>query len=150
MQQSVEQTTDIVTPGYSVYSLRCPARQFLERLADKWTLLIIGRLKQGETRFNQLRRDIEGITQKVLSQTLKKLERDGLVERRVFATVPVTVEYSLTALGLTLVETIENLAHWAESNIDAMSAAQLHYDSLHDTSKNKDKSRLASSLLPQP
>lgn len=118
---------DILLP-YSVYSQDCPARQFLDRLADKWTMLIIGRLKMGETRFNQLRRDIEGITQKVLSQTLKKLERDGLIARRVFATVPVTVEYSLTPLGLTLAETIETLAHWAETHIDAMHAAQAHYD----------------------
>lgn len=118
---------DTILP-YSVYSQNCPARQFLDRLADKWTMLIIGRLKMGDTRFNQLRRDIEGITQKVLSQTLKKLERDGLIARRVFATVPVTVEYSLTSLGLTLAETIENLAHWAESHIDAMHAAQVRYD----------------------
>lgn len=118
-------------PGYSVYSSHCPARQFLERLADKWTILIIGRLKSGETRFNQLRRDIEGITQKVLSQTLKKLERDGLVARRVFATVPVTVAYSLTPMGLTLVETFESLAHWAESNIESVRSAQEQYDRLH-------------------
>ncbi len=121
--------------GYSVYSRHCPARQFLDRLADKWTLLIIDRLKLGETRFNQLRRDIDGITQKVLSQTLKKLERDGLIERRVFATMPVTVGYSLTPLALTLVETIESLAHWAEVNIDAMKEAQARYDNQYSTSE---------------
>ncbi|MGL9750482.1 MAG: winged helix-turn-helix transcriptional regulator [Symbiopectobacterium sp.] len=103
----------------------------MERLADKWTILIIGRLKSGETRFNQLRRDIEGITQKVLSQTLKKLELNGLVARRVFATVPATVEYSLTSVGLMLVETFESLAHWAESNIESVRLAQEHYDRLH-------------------
>ncbi|MFT8211202.1 MAG: winged helix-turn-helix transcriptional regulator [Symbiopectobacterium sp.] len=125
------QTQDDIASGYSVYSSHCPARQFLERLADKWTILIIGRLKLGETRFNQLRRDIEGITQKVLSQTLKKLERNGLVVCRVFATVPVTVEYSLTPVGLTLVETFESLAHWAESNIESVRLAQEQYDRLH-------------------
>ncbi len=129
MQNTLEQSDS--APPYSVYSSHCPARQFLERLADKWTILIIGRLKQGETRFNQLRRDIEGITQKVLSQTLKKLERDGLIVRRVFATVPVTVEYSLTPVGLTLVETFESLAHWAESNIESVRLAQEQYDRLH-------------------
>ncbi len=123
------------TKAYSVYSRHCPARQFLDRLADKWTLLIIDRLKLGETRFNQLRRDIYGITQKVLSQTLKKLERDGLIERRVFATMPVSVGYSLTPLALTLVETIERLAHWAEVNIDAMKEAQLRYDNQYSTSE---------------
>lgn len=133
MSKSISPVADAAAQScdYSVYSLRCPARQFLERLADKWTLLIIGRLKLGKTRFNQLRRDIEGITQKVLSQTLKKLERDGLVERKAFATVPVTVEYSLTALGLTLVDTIDELARWAETNIDAMYDAQTRYDNIH-------------------
>ena len=131
--QSIESDT---VSGYSVYSSHCPARQFLERLADKWTILIIGRLKSGETRFNQLRRDIDGITQKVLSQTLKKLERDGLVARRVFATVPVTVEYSLTPVGLTLEETFESLAHWAESNIESVRLAQAQYDRLHAVSSS--------------
>ena len=101
--------------GYSVYSRHCPARQFLDRLADKWTLLIIDRFKLGET--------------------LKKLERDGLIERRVFATMPVTVGYSLTPLALTLVETIESLAHWAEVNIDAMKEAQARYDNQYSTSE---------------
>ncbi|QKJ87195.1 Transcriptional regulator [Paramixta manurensis] len=113
---------------YSVFDSHCPARQFFERLADKWTLLIIGQLRHGPVRFNQLRRSVDGITQKVLSQTLKKLERDGLIARQVFATVPVTVEYSLTGLGCTLVETFERLAFWAESNIEEIIAAQKRYD----------------------
>ncbi|MGK2889114.1 MAG: winged helix-turn-helix transcriptional regulator [Candidatus Malihini olakiniferum] len=70
-------------------------------------------------------------TQKVLSQTLKKLEWDGLIVRRVFATVPVTVEYSLTPVGLTLVETFESLAYWAEYNIESVHLAQEQYDGLH-------------------
>jgi DNA-binding HxlR family transcriptional regulator len=115
---------------YDVYSVDCPARMVLDRLADKWSLLIIGRLRTGPVRFNQLRRDVEGISQKVLSQTLKKLERDGLVGRQVFATVPVTVEYSLSGLGMTLSATIESLSCWAESNIEAVQAAQRHYDAL--------------------
>ena len=70
---------------YNVYEDRCPTRQVLDRLADKWALLIIDRLQHEPVRFNQLRRDIQGISQKVLSQTLKKLERDGLLTRSVFA-----------------------------------------------------------------
>jgi len=114
--------------GYNVYSQCCPARMVLDRLADKWSLLLIGRLRGGSVRFNQLRREVEGISQKVLSQTLKKLERDGLVDRRAYPTVPVTVEYSLTTLGETLSATIESLSHWAESNIEAVVAAQRQYD----------------------
>ena len=71
-------------PGYDVYEDRCPTRLVLDRLADKWALLILDRLRDGPVRFNQLRRDIKGLSQKVLSQTLKKLERDGLVSRTVY------------------------------------------------------------------
>ncbi|MBB3609245.1 helix-turn-helix domain-containing protein [Rhizobium sp. BK602] len=114
--------------AYDVYEDKCPTRQMLERLADKWTLLILDRLESGPIRFNRLRRDIKGISQKVLSQTLKKLERDGLISRRVFATVPVTVEYDLTPLGRTLTETVRSLAHWAEHHMDAILASQSAYD----------------------
>lgn len=79
-------------------------------------------------RFNQLRREIEGISQKMLSQTLKSLERDGLVSRKVFATVPVTVEYSITPLGATLAETLVPLRVWAETHIAQMLEARAAYD----------------------
>ncbi|WP_216821658.1 MULTISPECIES: winged helix-turn-helix transcriptional regulator [Uliginosibacterium] len=114
--------------AYDVYSRHCPARLVLDRLADKWALLVIGRLRGGTLRFNQLRREVDGVSQKVLSQTLKKLERDGLIGRSVIATVPVTVEYSLTGLGNTLAETIEHLSRWAESNMPGILAAQQSYD----------------------
>ncbi|CDG82092.1 hxlR-like helix-turn-helix family protein [Janthinobacterium agaricidamnosum NBRC 102515 = DSM 9628] len=101
----------------------------LGRLADKWALLLIDRLSAGERiRFNQLRREIIGISQKVLSQTLKKLERDGLIERQVYNTTPPTVEYALTELGATLGETVERLSHWAETNMQAILEAQTAYD----------------------
>lgn len=113
---------------YDVYEDRCPTRMVLDRIADKWALLILDKLRLDPVRFNLLRREIKGISQKVLSQTLKKLERDGLISRQVFPTVPVTVEYSLTPLGRTLTETVAALAHWAEGNIDAVLAAQRAYD----------------------
>lgn len=113
---------------YNVYSRECPARMVLDRLADKWALLVIGCLRGQTLRFNQLRREVDGVSQKVLSQTLKKLERDGVVARRALPTVPVTVEYSLTVLGGTLAETIELLSHWAESNMGEILAAQRRYD----------------------
>jgi len=118
----------MLQPVYDVYEDRCPTRLVLDRIADKWALLILNRLRSETIRFNQLRRDIKGISQKVLSQTLKRLERDGLIARRVHATVPVTVEYALTPLGRTLTETVAALAHWAESNIEEVLAAQAAYD----------------------
>ncbi|MCW1877228.1 helix-turn-helix transcriptional regulator [Erwinia sp. INIA-01] len=113
---------------WNVYSNQCPTREVLARLADKWALLILGRLESGPVRFNNLRRDVQGISQKVLTQTLRKLERDGLIARQVFATVPVTVEYSITPLGQTLTKTVSVLMHWAEKNMDAVLAAQAAYD----------------------
>ncbi|MDQ0390709.1 DNA-binding HxlR family transcriptional regulator [Labrys monachus] len=121
-------TMAMMQHAYDVYENRCPTRLVLDRLADKWAVLILDRLDEGPVRFNHIRRDIKGISQKVLSQTLKKLERDGLVSRAVFATVPVTVEYALTPLGRTLTETVSALAHWAERNMDAVLAAQRAYD----------------------
>ena len=113
---------------YDVYSEACPTRLVLDRLADKWAVLILGLLAQGPHRFNALRREIEGVSQKVLSQTLKRLERDGLIARQAFPTVPVTVEYSITPLGRTLAETVAALAHWAETHIETVIAAQRAYD----------------------
>lgn len=113
---------------YNVYEQNCPTRQVLDRLADKWALLILDRLENEPVRFNHLRRDISGISQKVLSQTLKKLERDGLISRTIFPTVPVTVEYALTPLGRTLTETVAMMAHWAEKHMDSVLAAQQAYD----------------------
>ena len=115
-------------PAYDVFEDRCPTRLVLDRLADKWALLVLDRLRGGPVRFNGLRRDIKGVSQKVLSQTLKRLERDGLVDRTVHPTVPVSVEYALTPLGRTLTETVAAFAHWAERNMDAVLTAQAAYD----------------------
>ncbi len=113
---------------YNVFDLNCPTRALLDRLADKWGLLILVRLERGVARFNQLRREVEGVSQKVLSQTLKKLERDGLITRRAYPTVPVTVEYALTDLGRTLCTTVAALTDWAERNMAHVRAAQAAYD----------------------
>ncbi|EGD59275.1 HxlR family transcriptional regulator [Novosphingobium nitrogenifigens DSM 19370] len=115
-------------PPYDVYDANCPARQVLDRLSDKWALLVLDRLRGGPLRFNSLRRSISGVSQKVLSQVLKRLERDGLISRQVFPTVPVSVEYALTSLGGTLTATVELLTHWAETNMAAIEAAQARYD----------------------
>ncbi len=113
---------------YNVYDNDCPARAFLDRLADRWTLLIIDLLKKKTYRFNQLKKEVEGISQKVLSQKLKQLERDGLISRHPYATVPVTVEYKLTDLGYSFSETISNFIDWAEDNVKHVTTAQKNYD----------------------
>ena len=101
----------------------CPTRRVLDRIGDTWAVLILIALDDGTLRFNELRRRIENISQKMLSQTLKSLER-----REVFATVPVTVEYSLTELGRTLAQTVNQLTLWAEAHIGEVEAAQQRYD----------------------
>src|SRR5271163_4596031 len=110
------------------YSADCPTRQILDRVGDKWAVLILLLLRQEPMRFNQLRRAIEGISQKMLSQVLKSLERDGLIRRRAIATVPVTVEYSITPLGITLAAAVDPLRDWAESHLKEVQVAQRRYD----------------------
>lgn len=110
------------------YAANCPTRLVLDRVADKWTVLILGLLGDGPVRFNRLRREIEGLSQKVLAQTLRKLERDGLIGRTAYPTVPVTVEYALTPLGRTLAAAVEPLRLWAEIHIAAVVEAQQAYD----------------------
>lgn len=114
---------------WNPYQKNCPTRLVLDRIADKWSVLILVKLRSGPIRFNTLRREIEGISQKVLSQTLKELERDGLVHRKVFPTVPVTVEYSITPLGNTLSSAVKSITDWAESNMDTILTAQQEFDS---------------------
>src|SRR6201996_5174947 len=92
-----------------VYSADCPTRQRPDRVGDKWAVLILLLLRQQPIRFNQLRRSIVGIVQKVLSQVLNSLERDGLIRRRAIAPVPVTVEYPIAPLGMTLAEALDPL-----------------------------------------
>lgn len=115
--------------AYNVYSRHCPARMFFDRLAERWTMLIIGALRQHDTlRFNEIKREVEGISQKVLSQKLKQLERDGMVERQVYPCVPVRVEYRLTALGGSFAGIIEQVSLWSQQHVETMLTAQQAYD----------------------
>jgi DNA-binding HxlR family transcriptional regulator len=117
-------------PLANPYDAKCPTRIVLDRIADKWTVLVLGLLSANPLRFNQLRRAIDGLTQKMLSQTLKALERDGLVARKVTPTVPISVEYSITPLGRTLAATVDGLRIWAQTHIGEVVEAQTHYDSM--------------------
>ena len=127
----------------NAYAAACASRIVLDRVADKWTVLVLGVLVRRPTRFNQLRREIEGLSQKVLSQTLKNLERDGLVVRKVFATVPVTVEYSVTPLGETLASKMGSLLAWAEANVGEVIEAQARYDAVTPRAEREQPARLS-------
>lgn len=119
-------------PKTNPYIASCPTRFVLDRIANKWAVLILGLLVDQPMRFNQLRHRIEGISQKMLTQTLRNLERDGLVKRQAFATVPVTVEYSITPLGRTLAMTVDALRQWADTHISEVLVAQADYDAEHN------------------
>lgn len=103
-------------------------REVLNRIGDKWSLLVVGALAEGPRRFNHLRRGIHGVSQRMLTLTLRLLERDGLVVRTVFPTVPPSVEYALTPLGRTLIEPVRVLSLWARQNREAMRAARALFD----------------------
>jgi DNA-binding HxlR family transcriptional regulator len=113
---------------WDVYNESCPTRMVLDRIADKWTVLIVGALENKTKRFGELRREIGGVSQKMLTQTLRGLERDGLVTRVVYASVPPKVEYSLTELGRTLVRILEAIRGWSEKNIGDVLKAREDYD----------------------
>lgn len=106
----------------------CPTRTVLDTIADRWTTLVIDLLGQGPRRFGALRRAIGGISQKMLTQTLRNLERDGLVSRRVYPTAPPSVEYALTPLGQTLSEPLGALRAWSTANIGAVLAARAAFE----------------------
>lgn len=109
---------------WGVYSRTCATRRTLARVADKWTILIVGRLSQRACRFGELRRSIEGVSSKVLTETLRDLEADGLLIRTVEPTSPPAVTYTLTELGKTLAEAAVGLRQWAERHAEHISAHQ--------------------------
>jgi DNA-binding HxlR family transcriptional regulator len=106
----------------------CEVRQILDRIADKWSLLVIALLQDRTMRFNELRREVDGISQRMLTVTLRQLERDGLVSRTVYPVVPPRVEYALTPLGATLHATIRTLVDWTEEHQSEIATARAEYD----------------------
>ncbi|MGE5242954.1 MAG: winged helix-turn-helix transcriptional regulator [Betaproteobacteria bacterium] len=107
-----------------VFNPNCDSRQVLALLADRWSMLVIYALSQGVRRHGELKRMIGGISQKMLTHTLRALERDGIVRRRVFATVPPRVEYRLTPLGRTLLRPLRSICRWAETHLPQVRAAR--------------------------
>ncbi len=117
-------------PAYrgNPYQADCPTRRLLDRIGDRWTVLVVGVLSEGDARFSELRRRIEGVSQKMLTQTLRGLERDGLIRRTVFPEVPVRVVYALTDAGCTLLEPLRALQEWSIEHLGDVSASQEAYD----------------------
>ena len=128
---------------YDVFLAQCPSRQLLDRLSDKWVTLILAALGSGggshrpgadcageprSMRYSELLRLLVGVSQKMLTQTLRSLERDGLVTRTVTPTVPVTVTYELTGLGLSLQHVMRGIKDWAETHMDEVLANRVVYD----------------------
>lgn len=113
---------------YNIFQQHCPARLFFEKIADKWVLLILNILEHETQHFNLLKKNIEGISPKILSQKLKMLERDGFIERKIQDTSPIRVDYSLTPLGQNVAAMAYQLKEWAETNIEQVLAAQMTYD----------------------
>jgi DNA-binding HxlR family transcriptional regulator len=109
-------------------SFACPVRDVLDRVGDAWSVLVVQRLAGGPLRFNALKRRVEGISQRMLTVTLRHLERDGLVSRRVIPLTPPQVEYALTPVGRSLCDPLDVLAAWAEHNQEAVREARAQFD----------------------
>jgi DNA-binding HxlR family transcriptional regulator len=115
-------------PAQAAYDAESPTGVLLDRIADKWTLMIHGTLEAGPMRFSDLRDALGGISPKVLTQALRGLERDGLVSRTAYRQVPPKVEYALTQLGGSLCSPVHGLRAWAEDHIDDIQRARVRYD----------------------
>lgn len=121
--------------SYDVLNPRCPTQQVLERVASKWTMLVILALGDERVHYAELRRRVSGITKKMLTQTLRALERDGLVSREVIHTVPQQTVYELTTLGHSLADVVGLVRTWAYGNVEPITEARAAYDQ-HDTASS--------------
>lgn len=120
-----------LSPPKPMFERDCSIRVVLDRIADKWTVMVMSVLNAGAPRrFNELKRTIEGISQKMLTQTLRDLERDGLISRTVYPVIPPRVEYALTPLGETLCVPIAGLGQWATAHVGEIKVAQAAFDAL--------------------
>jgi len=118
-----------MSPSHTALSQECPAvREVLNRVGDKWSVLIVSLLAQGPKRFSELRRTIDGISQRMLTLTVRGLERDGLLKRTIYPTIPPRVDYELTHLGKTLLEPVLALGAWAAEHRFEIHEARERYD----------------------
>lgn len=119
---------DTVQVKPNVYAKDCASRQVLDRIGDTWSVLVVATLADGLRRYTELAQRIQGVTPKMLTQTLRALERDGLVTRTVHAVVPPRVDYALTPLGFSLLGLVKALEDWAETHIEDVLEARTAYD----------------------
>lgn len=126
------QRREIDRAEYDAFLAQCPSRQLLDQLSSKWVTLLLCALHEGPHRYSELAREVAGVSQKMLTQTLRTLERDGLISRSVEATVPVTVTYSITELGESLFQVVAHLKRWAETNMPEVHRARAGYDASLD------------------
>ncbi|QPM89666.1 winged helix-turn-helix transcriptional regulator [Pseudooceanicola algae] len=122
------ETCGIEACASETFSADNPSRELFDQIADKWSMMILTVLVPGPSRFNQIKRRLEGISQKSLSQTLRKLERNGIITREVIATSPVAVQYELSALGASLLPAFRALYCWTKSHLSEVEAARVAYD----------------------
>jgi DNA-binding HxlR family transcriptional regulator len=115
--------------AWNTFDPTCPTRQLLDRVGDKWTVLVIATLAERAARFGELRRTVRGVAPKVLTAVLRSLERDGFVRRQVYTASPLRVEYSLTRLGRSLATVVEELRSWTEGQMTKVVKAREQYDS---------------------
>lgn len=114
--------------AYDAFMAECPTRELVDRLSNKWLGLVMAALAEGSMRHGEIARRIAGVSQKMLTQTLRELERDGLVTREVTPSVPVKVEYELTQLGYSLLPIMRGIKDWAEGNMDEVRKNRNRYD----------------------
>jgi DNA-binding HxlR family transcriptional regulator len=125
---TARQRREVARRQYDAYLAECPARQVLQTLSDKWVTLLLNVLADGPQRYSDLGRTVAGISPKMLTQTLRTLERDGLVTRRITPQVPVRVDYELTPLGQDLLPVVRAIKDWAEEHIAEVHAARDAFD----------------------
>ena len=127
---SAAQRRERARQAYNAYVAECPSRQVLDAISDKWVTLVLTALADGPQRYSDLSRRIAGVSQKMLTQTVRQLERDGLATRTITPTVPVRVDYELTALGETILPVVVAIKQWSEAHITEIHAARETYDQL--------------------
>lgn len=128
---SPEEAAEPGQDGRGHHPSACRAREVLQRVGDKWSVYVIDLLGQGTMRFGELHRSIDGITARMLTVTLRGLERDGIVTRTIHPVIPPRVDYELTAMGRTLLDTIGQLVSWTDSHLAEIDAARAAYDARH-------------------
>lgn len=126
--KTAAQRRDEARRTYNAFMANCPSRQVVAMLSDKWVTMVMCALQDGSLRYSELRRIIAGISQKMLTQTLRTLERDGIVTRTVIPAVPVRVDYELTDVGRTLLPVIRGIKVWSETHIEDIQRARDEFD----------------------